>query len=55
MLTVPTDRKPPVLSMIPLLVSKALRLLWMAIGALVTSPVYARAKPRRRPGRRHRQ
>jgi hypothetical protein len=53
--TVPTDRRSPVPSMIPLLVSLARQLLWMSIGALVTSPVYARVMPRLKPSRRHRE
>jgi hypothetical protein len=52
--TVPTDRRPSVQSIILLLVSFARRVLWTSIGALVTSPVPARAKPRPRSTRRHR-
>jgi hypothetical protein len=51
--TVPTDRRPSVRSLILLLVSFARRVLWTSIGALVTSPVHARAKPRPKPTRRH--
>jgi hypothetical protein len=52
--TVPTDRRPSVQSMILLLVSFARRVLWTSIGALVTSPVHARAKSRPKPAGRHR-
>lgn len=56
--TVPTDRRPPVPSLIPRLVSLARQLLWLSVGALVTSPVYApvyaRVTPRPKLSRRHR-
>jgi hypothetical protein len=52
--TVPTDGRPSVRSMILLLVSFAHQVLWTSIGALVMSPVHARAKPRPKPTRRQR-
>lgn len=52
--TVPTDRRSPVPSMIPRLVSLARQLLWLSVGALATSPVYARVTPRPKPRRQHR-